>query len=268
MLLRTILGKSMFDQRRALVWWAAGVLASVLLTIAFWPSIRDQAEQFQQLLQGMPPALAVFVGDIAAITTPAGYIQSRLFGLLLPILLIVHAIGRGSDAIAGQEERGALEVLLTEPVPRKRVVTQRAAAIAIQSAILGAVAWVALVASDQILAMDIHPLRYGRAVTGAVLLGLALGSIALAIGASTGRRALATGIATALAVASWLLDGLARVTTTLDPFAPFSLFRQYNESSSLLGAVEPWRLLILAAVALIGVGIAVWGFERRDVNVA
>lgn len=266
-LLRSVLGKALHDHRRALVWWMLGVLGFVLLTVAFWPTIRDQAEDIQQLIRRMPPAFTAFLGDLAAITTGAGYVQTRLMALMLPLLLIVHAIGRGTDAIAGDEERGTLELLLAEPIARRRIVLERAAAMALASALLGLVAFVSLWVSDVALDMGIGARKLALGSVGVVLLALSLGGIALALGGLTGRKGLAMGVATTIAAAGWLVDGLARLTDKLDYVVPLSPYHHFVAGASLIGDVEPWRLLVLGLVAGGSVMLAAWGFERRDVGV-
>ena len=39
---------------------------------------------------------------------------------MLPLLLLVYAIGAGSRAIAGEEESGTLDLLLAHPLSRRR----------------------------------------------------------------------------------------------------------------------------------------------------
>ena len=44
---------------------------------------------------------------------------------MLPLLLLVFAIGLGARAIAGSEQEGTLELLLSNPVTRRTVVAER-----------------------------------------------------------------------------------------------------------------------------------------------
>ena len=40
---------------------------------------------------------------------------------MVPLLLLIAAIGAGAGAIAGEEERGTLDLLLSLPVSRRRL---------------------------------------------------------------------------------------------------------------------------------------------------
>ncbi len=59
---------------------------------------------------------------------------------------------------------------------------------------------------------------------GVTLLGIDLGLVAMAIGAATGNRALAVGVTTAVAAASYLVSSLAPVVSAIEPFRYASLF--------------------------------------------
>jgi hypothetical protein len=45
-----------------------------------------------------------------------------------------------------------------------------------------------------------------------------------------------------------------------------SLFTHYRVLHSLQDGTPPWSLLVLVAVAALGVGIALWAIDRRDLR--
>ena len=98
------------------------------------------------------------------------------------------------------------------------------------------------------------------------LLALLFGAVALTVGASTPGRASAIAVAAGLAVAAWLLDGLAQAVSVLDPVRPLSPFYQALGRNPLRDGVPwvGWAVLLTATVVL--VAIAAVGLERRDVR--
>jgi ABC-2 type transport system permease protein len=265
--LRSVLGRALFDQRRSMGWWAVGITGFVVLLVLYWPSIRDQGEDLQRLVDSMPAAMKAFSGDLSAFTSAPGYLQGELFALALPILLVVYGIGRGSDAIAGEEERGHLEMTLAEPISRVRVALEKAAALVLGLVALGLVAFIAIAVGAAALSMELSRTRLLIAVTGTVVFGFAMGALALAVGGLTGRKAIATGVPAGLVVVAWLLEGIARLTRAAEWALPLSPFHHYTVGAQLTGLAEPWRLLLLLAAAVVLVAVAAWGLERRDVGV-
>jgi ABC-2 type transport system permease protein len=265
--LRSVLGRALFDQRRSIGWWAVGIAGFVVVVGLYWPSIRDQGEALQRIVNSMPPAMKAFSGDLSAFTSAPGYVQGELFALALPVLLVVYAIGRGSDAIAGEEERGHLEMMLAEPISRGRVVLEKAGALALGVVALGSVALITIAAGAAALSMHLSGARLLTAVAGTVVFGLAMGALALAIGAVTGRKAIAAGVPAALVVIGWLLEGIARLTKSAEWALPLSPFHRYTVGAQLTGTAMPSQLFVLLAGAILLVAVAAWGLERRDIGV-
>lgn len=259
--------RALADTRRALVAWAACVALLALVLVSAYPAVRDQAAELTRFLDSYPDAMKAFFGlsgvDYA---TGAGYLQSEVFGLTAPLLLLVLAIGRGASAIAGEEERGTLDLLLATPVGRGQVVVEKAAAGALQVGAVAAVLWLGLAVGATAFGLGIGLWRLAAAVFLAALVAVVFGGVALAVGARTGRRGLAIGVATGLAVATYVLDSLAQIVAALQPWRWLSPFAYYREARPLAGGLavrEPAVLVLLAAAGLAG---AVLAFRRRDVR--
>src|SRR5829696_3377359 len=110
------------DQRRAHLAWATGIVAVMVVTAAFWPSIEG-TDSFDDVIEDLPANLQALIGarEGVSLGTPAGYLNARVFATVLPVLLTVYGISRGARAVAGSEEDGTLELMLANPVSRARV---------------------------------------------------------------------------------------------------------------------------------------------------
>lgn len=254
-------------ERRSLVLWCVGLAAFAVLMASFYPTVRDQAEKFQELLEAYPPAMQALVGgDMASFGSPAGYLRVEVFGAMAPLLFLIFAIGRGAAAVAGEEERGTMEMLLGHPVRRRDVVLQQALALAASTAILSGVLFAALLVGVVAFGMDIAVVRLAGGVLMLALLAFAFGAVALAVGAATGRRAAAVAAGAGGAAASYLLVGLAEIADWLDPWRVVSPWHYYLGGDPLLAGPDPVHVLVLAGLAAGAVAAGAWAFERRDVR--
>ena len=262
-MLGSVFSKTIRDQRKALIWWIGGFVATVLLYASFYPSVRDNAEQFNRYLKDLPEVVRNLLGGVDY-TTPEGYLQSELFSFLAPILVLVYAIGAGSRAVAGEEEAGSLDLLLSAPVRRRRVVADKFAAMLLATFVLTLSMWVAVLVFGP--AFDLRPDVGGfTAMTlNTLLLGLAFGSLALAIGSATGRKALAIGVPSGFAVAAFIVNALGPSVDWLDPFRPLSPFYYYSSGAPILNGLDPVHALVLAGASAVALAYTVWAFERRD----
>lgn len=260
----------LLDRRRSFVWWVVGVVAMVAFTAALWPSIRGQ-EEFEELIEGLPEGLKALFGsgEGIAFTTAPGYLHSRLFSSLFPLLLLVFGIGLGVRAVGGAEEDGTLELVLAHPVTRTRLVAERFAAVVLLVTGLTLSGTLALLAVAPLVGL-LDGVSLGRMLVASLaLLGLALlyTSLSFALGCVFGRRGPALGIAGGVAVATYLVQSLIAATDVLDVSRFFSPWHWYLDRNLLAGdatlAATVLPLLLAAAFALAGG----WRFLRRDLRI-
>ena len=199
----TIFARTLRDQWRGLVGWGLGVASLVFAMSALWPSVRDMPD-LEQFLSNYPKALRDLF-DIQAITTGGGYLNAELFSIILPTLFVVYAIGCGARLVAGEEEDHTLEVLLTMPVSRTRILLEKTEALVASTTVLGMALLASTLVASQVFSMDIAVGQLAAAALAMTLLGTEHGLVALAVGAATGSRVLAIAAAGTLAAAGYVL---------------------------------------------------------------
>lgn len=266
-MLRNVLLKSLRDQQRPLLWWGLSIVGFSLMMGAFYPSIRAEGEKFQDLVESYPPAFRAFFGDLNDFTTPEGFLSSEMFSFMVPLLFLIYVIGRAADAIAGEEERGSLDVLLAHPVTRTGALLQKAGAVALGALVLGFATWLGLFVAGLLFDMRVPFWNLVSAVLLATLLALTFGALALAVASWRGRKGMAVGVAAGAAAVAFLLDGLAGLTPALEGVEPASPFYWYSRASALRDGLDPASALVLAVVPLALVALSAWLFERRDLGV-
>src|ERR1700704_330198 len=114
-------------RRAGLLVWALSLASLVLVVVAFYPSIKGDLS-LDESFSKLPDTVRAFLGS-NSIISPVGSLTSRLFGWVVPALLIAFTIGRGAAAIAGEEEGHTLNLVLSYPVARRSAVAQRLGAM-------------------------------------------------------------------------------------------------------------------------------------------
>ena len=264
-MLRSIFAKTLWEQRRALLGWTIGITAVGVFYAAFYPAINSP--EISSAMDAIAPELMEALG-FAAISTPAGYLGSTTFGLLGPILTIIFGASLGIRAVAGDEETGRLDVLLAHPVSRARIAAERFGSLALAMLLVSLVLFVALVAAS-------GPAQFGEigvanllaAALHLAVLGTFFGGLALAVGAATGSRAIATAVVAIVGVVSYFANTLAAQVEAIAWARDLSPFRYYSGGRPLVNGLQAVDLgiLLVVAGALVVAGIA--AFSRRDVAV-
>jgi ABC-2 type transport system permease protein len=261
-----VLAETLEERRRALFWWALGVIGLVGLTVAFYPSVQDSAS-LSDYAKDLPEGLrGLFAGGELDITSGPGYLNSQVFALTAPLIFLVFAIGAGAAAVAGEEERGTLDLLLAHPLRRGDFVAQRFAALLVLVVALTLVLLATVGLGSAFVSLDIDLGDLIAACGGIALLSVLFGTLALATGAIWPGRGRAVAVAAALAVAAWLVDGLGRAVDWLDPLRPLSPFYQAIGTDPLRDGV-PWASwALLSALTALLLAAAIRGLDRRDLR--
>jgi hypothetical protein len=118
--------KTLRDYRRALIGWTIGLGAFIAMYVGFYPTVAANPGLYgEQGLAAYPDAVRDIMG-LADLTSGAGYAQATVYQLFGPLLAVMAAVVLGNRAIAQPEESGTLELTLTLPIDRGRLVLQRA----------------------------------------------------------------------------------------------------------------------------------------------
>jgi ABC-2 type transport system permease protein len=190
-------------------------------------------------------------------------------GFIHPISIIltsVFAVGFSATAVAGERQRGMLEVVLSRPIARHSYYGTLLFASFSFVAIAVAMLLVGTVLGSK-LAGVLHELPLGRVpllwVNGVLLFG-SLAAIGLAASISFDRTAPALGWTLGIVVVMYVLEVLGSLWPDAAFLQPYSLFHYLQPRSILTGTAAPFDCVVLLAVVALAVGWAVVVFPRRD----
>ncbi|MFM8305162.1 MAG: ABC transporter permease subunit [Actinomycetota bacterium] len=259
--------RTLADHRRSLVAWVLGIGLYVALIVAVWPSIRDSA-QLSKAFADYPDALKqLFGGDTSFdFGTSAGYLNAELFSLMYPLLLAVFAIAFGASTLAGEEERGVLDLVLAYPVRRQRLVTEKAAALVVALVGLGVASTATMLLVGVAVDLGISVGNLLAAAAGGTLVALVTGALALLVGAWSGHRAAAIGVAAAVFGAAYLVQVLGAFVGAFESLRWLSPMYLANGTMPIR-AGWPWArfgVLLFVTALLFAAARAV--FARRDIG--
>lgn len=261
----TVYAKALWDQRKALPVWGSALAIGILLESALWPSMRDMPS-LDAYLDDFPAALKELF-SIDQITTGQGFLNAELFSLMMPMLFLIFGITRGARMIAGEEEAGTLDLLLVTPLSTTKLLVHEALALATGVGVLGLTVWTSTVVGSAAFGLGISPGAAAAGALAATLLGIEFGTAALVVGALTGRKGLALGVPSALALAAYVLyvgglfvDGLSSWRT----WSPFEQALHTGPLAPTLPVSFAW--LALVPLLLVAATLPTWG--RRDIGAA
>jgi ABC-2 type transport system permease protein len=253
-----LVGAHLSDRRRSLLAWGIPLgLWSAFIVIIF-PSIEDS---LSKAIQSYPEALKEAFG-ISQLTSVEQYLQAEMLSLIVPLALGYLAVRAIASGLTGAAESGRLDVLLSAPVSRARLVAAGFVATAIELALV-LVLTVALTCLGSLAAGA--GLSFGSAVAGyANVWPLALlfaGFGAIAAGFSL-RTSVVTGAVAGLLVTMYVIDLIGRLDPDLSGLRYISVFKYYG--NAVEDGIDPLAFAGVTVAAVFLAAIGAWLFERRD----
>lgn len=251
--------------RRSGLWWAVGIVAFIVVNLAFWPSLESSAalDSFDE----MESLLEAFGAQ--NIATPEGYVDGQVFALLLPLLFSALAITVMSGLTAGDENAGRLELLHALPVGRRRLWLSRWTAAALMMTAIAVIAAIATVVSLPLFSLtDVSIPRVLIATFGCLLLGAFHGSVAYLAAGLGAARALAAGAAVIVLVVGYLMSFVLPLADRLTWARSWSPWYWAIGEQPVTNGIDLWRLLLVSALTFTLVVLGTAAIDRRDIRTA
>jgi ABC-2 type transport system permease protein len=220
--------------------------------------IIDLAEQF-------PEAIMAMVGN-ADMATIEGWYQTEIFSLTVPVAFMAVTIVMGAKALAGEEADRTMGLLLGNPVSRRRVVLEKAAAMTAVVAVVGVLTFLGTMLGSLIGSLGMSVANVAATTLLGTMLALVFGALALAIGAATGRVKVAAYTASGLALATYIINAYFPLSDALAPGARWTPFYYYLTSDPLNTGMHWGHAGVLAAVTAALLVATMVLFDRRDLR--
>lgn len=259
---RSVFAKTLRDHRVAILGWGIGMGLVVVSPMATVSSLVTTAQARAELL-ALAQTFAWNADPIAA-DTVGGYATFKI-GIFM-FLITVWPLLAGSRMLRGEEERGAMDVLLSLPLSRVRLALEKLAAM-----------WTALLAMGVLIGLLVFSggqgfkadFSFGDALVfglDLVLLCAVIGGLALLISQFTQERGTAAGITAAFLLLFIVLDMVHRIFPGTEWLSRLSPIYYYNLSKPLISIIDVGGMLVLAVLSVGFGAVSVWLFTRRDIG--
>lgn len=252
-LLRIPVVADLYVQRIGLLGWVAGLVIFAL----FMTSIAGQVGEFIAKSPGMAGYAAAIGGGGGITRAVIGSVDYSITLALLAIYAVTTVARWAAD-----DAEGRLELVLSQPVPRWRVVVERVAALAAGSLliVLAVSLAIAFVAPSQQVTVSTSDLL--RAGIPLVPFALLFGTLGATLTARFPR--LAVGLLGGYVVVAYLVFQLGPLLDWPDWLLHLSVFNLYG--NPLVNGVDWPALWGVTAVAVAGFGGALFLMQRREVG--
>jgi len=248
------------ERRRSLLSWGLPIGLWSAFVVAIYPSVEDA---LSKAVASYPEALKQAFG-IAELTSVEQYLNAEMLSLIVPLAVGYLAVRSVASGLSGAAESGRLDVLLSAPVSRRRLVASGFSAAALE---LAAVLVVSLLITMLGSLLAGSGLCFTRALAGFANvwpLALLFAALGIVVTSRSLHTAVVTGSVAGILVAMYVADLVGRLDASLDWVRYGSVFRYYGRA--IEDGIDPLSFLGVTAVAVALAALGAVLFDRRDLS--
>ncbi|NWG17934.1 MAG: ABC transporter permease subunit [Chloroflexi bacterium] len=253
---------------RQTLFWGLGLGALAALVVLMLPLF--DAIDFAGILESMPPIMLQAIGigdDMEFAVSPEGLIALGFFGKMA-LIFMVYPVVMGMRVTSNEEDDGTLDILLSQPIPRWRVMLEKFAAYLLTIFVLSLLILGGLWLGAGAVNIPLDPGRMAEASFNLLPTLTLVMVFTIFLGALFSRRQWVLALTTIFVVASFMLDsvgGLAKGSAA-ETLRLISFFNYYNPSGVMQYGLTWGNTVGMLAVSAALLAAALWLFQRRDVG--
>lgn len=252
---------------KPLLIWCLVMAGLILITLSVYTSMAEQQQQLQQLLDTYPESIKKAFGmnelDMGSLL---GFYGVEVY-MMVTLIGSVYAALLAAPMLVKEENDKTAEFLLTKPVTRTRIVSEKLLAVAVNLLLFNAAMALASVAGFRFAPEgEWDEGTFLQLVAGALLLHAVFASVAFLLSAVLRKSRNILAASLGLVFMSYFLGLVSSLSEDLK-FLKYVSFFKYVDAADILsnGALGPVHILILAAVSAVCIGSAYARYLRKDI---
>ena len=237
----------------------------LIMGVLLGPMYASLPEETLAAFDAFPEDVLTLFGG-GSMSTPEGWYTLQTFGLMAPLSVILVTAVMGAGALAGEESRRTMALLLSNPIPRSRIVLEKAATMVLFGISVGVATFAGVALGSVLGDLGMSVGNIAATATLQVMVGLVFGALALALSAGTGRTGVAVFGAAGAAFVFHLVTSFASIAGGVSALEWVSPFHYYLGSDPLVNGMNWGDAVILAMLTFALIGLSLVLFQRRDIR--
>jgi len=194
------------------------------------------------------------------------------------IILCIWAVGRSTETVAGEIDRGTMELLLAQPIRRSHVILASLVVDMTAIPLLCLSIWGGTYLGTWLMGMQesglaenlhVDPWRFLPGLINVACFVFAVSGYTLLLSARGRFRSRVMGLATLVTLVMFLVNVIGQLWPAMEWLRPFTIFYHYLPQPMILhehwSTAEVWQHLgVLAGIGAVGYAWAWWSFCKRD----
>ncbi len=268
----TIFKRILIDRKYSLIVYLVVGIGLLWMYIAMFPAIQTQGEFVVDLLEQFPEkvqnVLEGMGADAASLTTIEGFLATKQYSLIWPLLVILMIAGLAGATIAGEIERGVLEITLSRPVSRTGIIMGRYLAGLVLVLAFTFVSVFSVIPLAGIYDVDVSISSVMKLFVLAFLFGWTVLSMSMFFSSILSERSRAFAMIGGLMMGMYVLNTVALISEKYETIKYTSFFHYFDTVGALINdTIGQTSIIVFSICIIIFTGLGIYFFNKRDIAV-
>lgn len=250
---------------KSFVSWAAVLIVMNSIELSVYPTMSKSGDSMKSFLDSFPEGFKKMFRMEDYFSGP-GFLNTELFSLIIPMVMIGVGLAWGAGATADDEERGTADMLFALPITRSRILWSRLIAMISALALLAVINFINLIIGSKFVDMELNASHLAAGSLGCFLIGMLFAAFGALFGAASGKRGASLGIGAGIAILFYVFYTLTAIVSKFNLIKPINPFQWLIDANQLIDGFDlltDLKFFILSAVAALA---ASWIINRRDIH--
>ncbi len=255
--------------KKGLFIWSAIIIGLVVMVMAIYPSIAEEAEIYERMIETMPKAFSAMLGlnelsmsDIFGYHAIEGFLMVTLLGSIYVMIL-------SSGILSKEEGDKTVEFLLSKPISRREVATSKLLCYLTNIFILNIVVSIVLFISFKMVSKESFSMKTFILICLAPLfLQLTFSAIGFLISVFITKSKKVMPVSLGVVLVTYFLGLFSGLSDKLEFLKYLSPFK-YFEAKDIIqnNQIDMKSIIFMIAVNVVCIGLAYAIYERKDITV-
>jgi len=257
------------ERKYSLLIYSLAAVLFLWMYVGMFPSIQKQSENLMKLMEGYPESLKkAFDIETMDFTHLENFVAMEQFSFVWPLMLLFLLISLAGGAIAGEIEKGTIEVLLSNPVSRFQIFWGKYLAGIFSLLVFDFFSVFAIVPLAEGYHLEYKLPNFATIFLLGFIFGLAVFSLAMLFSVIFSDKGKVYFLSGGILVLMYVLKIIASLKENLSDLRYFSFFHYFDAPRALNHQeIDQWAFVVFLGVTLLSIVLALVILQKRDVAV-
>lgn len=260
--------REMRAHRKSLIFWSLGIFLTIVSGMGKFSYYVESGQSITELISTIPKTLRAMMGFGDFDVTKASGFYGMLF-LYLMMIVTIHASMLGANIIAKEERDKTTEFLMTKPVSRVRIVTEKLLAALVNVIVLNLVTLIFSItivgnySRGEDITHDILVLMAGMFIAQLMFLFIGTGIASISKNPKS-----SASVATTVLLVTFILSVTVDMNSSLEGLKYLTPFKYFDAADLMYGGgLKPVFVALSVVIIAVMASITYVFYKKRDLNV-